>query len=127
MSDSSELLSSCKIPKLTNTKAYSLLRTYIMELIRKDGVLNALTENAREERETINVINRFNKMDEKSRSKIFVNLCEQPATLVTSLLMLDGTKKVGMEQDRRFPSEGKYTIKTQITYSTSYHHVYHKQ
>lgn len=61
--------------------------------MRKDGVLNALAKDAPEEGATSNVINRINKMDEKAWAHIVFKLGEEPATLVTSLLMSGATTK----------------------------------
>lgn len=74
MSDNIDQSRSLKIPKLTNTKNYALWHIYVMELTFKDGVLNALTKNFSEEGATKNVTNRFNKMDEKSRTRIVLKL-----------------------------------------------------
>lgn len=58
-----------------------------MEIIRKDGVLGALTEDSMDHIATTAATKRFKKMDEKAQVHIALNLVEEPATLVTSLLM----------------------------------------
>lgn len=61
--------------------------------MRRDGVLNALSEDAPEEGASIATINLFSKVDEKARAHIVLNLVEKPATFVTSLLMSGETTK----------------------------------
>lgn len=55
--------------------------------MRKDGVLSALTDDAPRDTAIVAAVNRFNKTGEKARAQIVLNLGEEPATLVTSLLM----------------------------------------
>lgn len=91
MSDNYESSNNRKIRKLQNIKGYEIWRIYIMELMTKDGALGALTEDAPEDTATTTAKNRFKKIDEKDRANIALNLGEEPATLVTSLLMLGDT------------------------------------
>lgn len=58
-----------------------------MELMRENGVLGAFTEDALWDSVTATVFNRFNKTDEKAWAHIAVKLREEPAILVTSLMM----------------------------------------
>lgn len=64
-----------------------------MELMRKEGVLGTLVEDAPEHKETKTVINRFKKNDEKARAHIVLNLAQQPATFLTSLIMSGDTSR----------------------------------
>lgn len=62
-----------------------------MEFVKKNGVLSALTKAAPRDTATTAAVNSFNKTDEKARAHIVLNLGEEPATLVTSLLMSGAT------------------------------------
>lgn len=76
-----------QIPKLTCSKGYALCRIYVMEMMRKDGDMNALTNDAPGGDASTAVINCFNKTEENAEAHIALNLGEEPATLVTSLLI----------------------------------------
>lgn len=83
-----------KIPKLNDAKGYALWSIYAMELMRKDGVLHVLTEDPPSaETNSQAVINRWKKQDEKARPHIVLNLGEEPAILVTSILLEGATTK----------------------------------
>ena len=94
MSEVSSVTDGIKIPKLKNSKGFALWRIYVMELMRKDGVLHVLTQEPPDaDNATQAQINRFQRDDQKARPHIVLNLAEEPATLITSLLMSDGTTK----------------------------------
>lgn len=56
-----------------------------MELLHRDGVLAALTEDFPDDDAHGPAIDRFKKMGENARAHIVLNLGEEPATLRTSL------------------------------------------
>lgn len=64
-----------------------------MELMPKDGVLDALQEDEPPEVSSAAVINKFKKQYKKARAHIVLNLGKEPAMLVTSLWILGAATK----------------------------------
>ena len=81
-----------KIPKLTNSKGFALWSIYVMEILRKDNVLHVLTEEISEDASQAQR-NRFAQDDRKARAHVVLNLGEEPATLITALLLADATAR----------------------------------
>lgn len=98
MSDQKDSSNTAKIPKLQNSTRYALWRIYVMEMMRNDGVLGALTEDLPTEGSTSEVVNRFKRMDEKARDQIVLNLGEEQATIITSVLTSDGTTNASWDK-----------------------------
>ena len=85
---------SSKIPKLQGAKGFELWRLYVMDMMRKDGVLHLLNaEPPRAGMSSIESTSRFKRDDEKERRHIVLNIGEEPSNLVTSLLMNEATTK----------------------------------
>lgn len=94
MSDSVSASYDNKVPRLKNSKGFALWRLYVMELMRKDGVLHVLSEDPpNPETSTNTVVSRWKRDDERARPHIVLNLGEEPATLVTSLVISGGTSR----------------------------------
>lgn len=79
---------SCRTAKGMPSGVFTI---YVMEIMRKDGVLAAITEERPLDTTSTSIINRFNEIDEKARERIVLNLGEELATFVTSLLMSEAT------------------------------------
>lgn len=83
-----------KIPKLQNSKGFAIWRIYVRELLRKDNVLHVLTETPpNPETSNVRAVEAWKKSDLKARPHLVLNLGEEPATLVTSLLLSDASTK----------------------------------
>ena len=87
MSDINDTICQVKITKLENSKAYSIWRIYGMELMGTDGVIAWLSENAPRGRCRTVIVSQANRMDEKVRNLIVMNLSKEQASLVTSVLI----------------------------------------
>lgn len=82
-----------KIPKLHHSIGFALWRIYVMELLRKKGVLPSLKEDPPDlEKSSPEAVSRLERDDERDLPQIVVNVGEEPKTLITSLLLTDATK-----------------------------------
>lgn len=73
--------------KAANHKVNDLWLLNVSKLIRKDGVIAALNENAPDDTAIIAAISKFMNKDEKARLSIILNLENGPTTMSTSSLM----------------------------------------
>ena len=102
-----------KIPKLQGAKGFALWRLYVMEMMRKYGVLYVLNaEPPRAGISSTESISRSKGDDEKERPHIVLNLEEEPSTLITSLLMNEETTKEVW--DKLTASYQKETIQSKL-------------
>lgn len=83
-----------KIPNVQNSKAFALWRFYLTEHLHHDEVLYVLSEGAADPvLSTLEVQQRWEEDDRKARPHFFLNLGEEPATLVTSLFISNAQTK----------------------------------
>ena len=115
-----------KIPKLQGSKGFALWRIYVMELMRKDGVLYVLTQDPPEqETSTQAAVSRFRKDDEKARPHIVLNIGEEPATIITSLLLAGATTKAVWE--KLTDTYHKENIQSKLNLRTKLHNLQLKE
>lgn len=81
-----------KIPKLTNAKRFALWRLYGTELLRED-VLRVLNESSPPPTVSVAVPRRWDEDDRKPRLHIVLNLNEEPATIITALIISNASTK----------------------------------
>ena len=109
-----------KVPKLQNSKCFALWRVYVMELMRKDGVLNLLREDPPDPNTASNgALARFQKEDQKARPHIVLNLGEEPATMITSLLLSGATTEAVW--DKLIDNYQKGNIQTKLNLRSRLH------
>ena len=87
-----------------------------MELMRKDGVLHVLTEDP--PTGPPNMVSKFQKDDQKARTHIVLNIGDEPATLITSILLTGATtKEVWKKLTETYKKENiqsKLNLRTQL-------------
>lgn len=111
-----------KIPRLQNSKGFALWRLYVTELMRRDGVLHVLTESPPDPNSsTAEARAQWLKDDQKARPHIVLNLAEEPATLVTSLLISDASTKEVWERLRN--TYQRENIQSQLNLRTKLHNL----
>ena len=125
MSTATSSSDNVKIPKLINSKGFSLWSIYVMEWMRKDGILHILTEDAPDPNDSTSaVLEKYKREDQKDRPHIVLNIWEEPATLITSLLLSSATTKDVWKQ--LTDAYQKENIQSKLNLRTTLHNLRYK-
>lgn len=97
---SNAIVDTPKVPRLHSSNGFALWRLHGTELMRRNGLLHVFTESPpNPDTATSKELQIWHESDRKAIPQIVLNPGVEPATLVTSLLIFDGSTKDACGKD----------------------------